>query len=67
MYENMLFTARETAIYLGVSISTLRKWEELGKIISVKKPRSECKYFPKSEIDKVMRKMSDWDKYYFNK
>lgn len=67
MYDNRLLTARETANYLGICMSTLRKWEERGKIISVKKPNSESKYYPQSEINKVMRFMSGWDKYYFYK
>lgn len=54
MYTKKLYTVSEAAKYLGISVTTLKKWEELGKIISVKKPNSNAKFFPKEQVDKLL-------------
>lgn len=54
MYNKKLYTVSEAAKYLGVSASTLLKWESVGKIISVKTPSSNQKFFPKEQLNKLL-------------
>lgn len=54
MHKRRLYTMSEAAYYLGVSTTTLKKWEELGKIISVKKPNNNAKFFPQEQLDKLL-------------
>jgi predicted site-specific integrase-resolvase len=57
MERRKLYTANEAAYYLGVSISTLKKWEGLGKIVSIKIPGSNQSFFPQEQIDKALWKL----------
>lgn len=53
MIENneKLLTIGETAELLSVSIMTLRRWDESGRLISVRKKEGGNRYYRKSDID----------------
>ena len=57
MYHKQLYTVNEAARYLGVSVSTLLKWEGVGKIVSVKTPSSNQKFFPIEQLNKALWKL----------
>lgn len=54
MYNKKLYTVNEAARYLGVSVTTLKKWEDLGKVVSIKIPNNNSKFFPKEQLDKLL-------------
>ncbi len=53
MTENKkeLLTIGKTAELLGVSVMTLRRWDENGKLISVRKKEGGNRYYRKTDID----------------
>jgi len=54
MFSKKLYTISEAAKYLGVSTTTLRRWEDLGKIVSIKIPNNNSRFFPKEQLDKLL-------------
>ena len=54
MYNKKLYTVNEDARYLGVSVTTKKKWEDLGKVVSIKIPNNNSKFFPKEQLDKLL-------------
>lgn len=59
MHDNKLFTIKEAAKYVGVSVTTLKKWEDLGKVVSMKIPNNNSKFFPKEQMDKLLWKLDN--------
>ncbi len=57
MNNRRLYTAREAAWFLNVSESTLKRWESVGKIVSIKTPKSNQRFFPQEQIDKALWKL----------
>lgn len=53
MTENndKLLTIGETAEMLGVSIMTLRRWDESGRLVSVRKKEGGNRYYRKTDVD----------------
>ena len=48
-----LYSPKETAEILGVSVLTLQRWDNSGKINAVRTPNGRRR-FPKSEIDRLL-------------
>jgi hypothetical protein len=48
-------TISQTAKILGVSIQTLRRWDDSGKLSSVDRKRAEHRYYLKGEIENYIR------------
>jgi excisionase family DNA binding protein len=65
-YKN-LFTTSEAAKYLGISVSSLLKWEGVGKITSVRTPSSNQKFFPKEQLDRARWRLDRLDYDYFKR
>ncbi|MDD5528293.1 MAG: MerR family transcriptional regulator [Patescibacteria group bacterium] len=47
---------KETALILGVSLDTLRRWDKNGKLVSERKGSSEYRYYSKEKIEDFLRK-----------
>jgi excisionase family DNA binding protein len=67
MYDKKLYTVNEAAKYLGITPSSLLKWESVGKVTSVRTPSSNQKFFPKQELDKVRWRLNRLDYDYFKR
>lgn len=67
MYNKKIYTISEAAKYLGISTSSLLKWEGVGKVTSVRTPNSNQKFFPKEQLDKVRWRLSGLDYDYFKR
>lgn len=67
MYNKKLYTTNEAAKYLGISPSSLLKWEGVGKVVSVRTPNSNQKFFPKEQLDKVRWRLNRLDYDYFKR
>jgi len=67
MYDKKLYTVNEAAKYLGISPSSLLKWEGVGKVTSIRTPSSNQKFFPKQELDRVRWRLNRLDYDYFKR
>ncbi len=67
MYTKKLYTVSEAAKYLGISTSALLRWEDIGKIVSVKTPDSNQKFFPKEQLDKTRWRLNRLEYNYFKR
>jgi len=47
-------TVREAAKYLGVSISTLRNWDRLGKLIPYRNPMNNYRLYKRTDLDNIL-------------
>ena len=56
--ESKLFTISQTAEMLGVSIQTLRRWDNSGKLSSVRKKKTGNRYYRKDALDEFIRSSS---------
>lgn len=52
----------EAAEYLGVSPSTLRNWENAGKIVAHRNPMNSYRLFKKEELDALLQQVQEPDK-----
>jgi len=48
-----LMSIQEAAEYLGVSKGVLRKWDNLGKLKSVRNTINNRRFYRKEDLDKV--------------
>jgi len=64
--EDKLLKISETAELLGVSIDTLRRWDESGKLVAIKKEGGTHRYYRQKDIDifasDIFRLAYDWIK-----
>jgi len=49
--EKGLFTIGQTAEYLGVSLNTLRRWDESGKLVAIKKNGGTHRYYREKDLE----------------
>jgi len=56
--ESKLFTISQAAEMLGVSIQTLRRWDNSGKLYPVRKKKTGNRYYRKDDIDEFIRSNS---------
>lgn len=63
MGENLL-TIGQAAEYLGVSLNTLRRWDESGKLVAIKKDGGTHRYYREKDLEifgsDLMRFASEW-------
>ncbi len=52
-------TVREAADYLGVSSSTLRNWDNSGKLKPQRNPYNAYRMYHKSDIDNILKNLSE--------
>lgn len=50
-------TITEAAEFLGVSASTLRNWDRLGKLKAVRNPMNGYRLYRKSDLETVLHDM----------
>lgn len=67
MYNKKLYTVSEAAKYLGISTSSLIKWEGLGKITSIRIPSRNQKFFPKEQLDRARWRLDRLDYDYYKR
>lgn len=53
--KSKLFTISQASEMVGVSIQTLRRWDDSGKLSSVRKKKTGNRYYRKDEIDEFIR------------
>ncbi len=62
--EEKLLTISQAAEYLGVSLNTLRRWDESGKLIAIKKDGGTHRYYREKELEifasDLMKFASEW-------
>src|SRR3990167_1652162 len=62
--EEKLFTIGQAAEYLGVSLNTLRRWDESGKLVAIKKDGGTHRYYREKDLEifasDLMRFASEW-------
>lgn len=49
--EERLFAISQAAEYLGVSLNTLRRWDESGKLVAIKKGGGTHRYYRESDLE----------------
>ncbi|OGC48026.1 MAG: hypothetical protein A3A94_00095 [Candidatus Portnoybacteria bacterium RIFCSPLOWO2_01_FULL_43_11] len=54
MNQNLL-TISQTSEMIGVSIQTLRRWDESGKLSSIRRKKSGDRYYRKDDVDNFIR------------
>src|SRR3989344_6532151 len=54
MNQNLL-TISQTYEMIGVSIQALRRWDESGKLSSIRRKKSGDRYYRKDDIDNFIR------------
>ena len=63
MDENLL-TIGQAAEYLGVSLNTLRRWDESGKLVAIKKDGGTHRYYREKDLEifgsDLMKFASEW-------
>src|SRR3989338_5236133 len=61
-----LFTISQAAEYLGVSLNTLRRWDESGKLVAIKKDGWTHRYYREKDLEifasDLMKFASEWIK-----
>lgn len=59
-----LLTISQAAEYLGVSLQTLRRWDENGKLVAIKKDGGTHRYYRERDLEifssNLMKLASDW-------
>ena len=62
--EEELFTISQAAGYLGVSLNTLRRWDESGKLVAIKKDGGSHRYYRERDLEvfasDLMKFASEW-------
>jgi len=62
--EEKLFTIGQAAEYLGVSLNTLRRWDESGKLVAIRKEGGAHRYYHEKDLEifasDLMRFASEW-------
>ena len=62
--EEKLLTIGQAAQYLGVSLNTLRRWDESGKLVAIKKDGGTHRYYREKDLEifgsDLMRFASEW-------
>ncbi len=62
--EEKLFTIGQAAEYLGVSLNTLRRWDESGKLVAIRKEGGAHRYYREKDLEifasDLMRFASEW-------
>lgn len=62
--EEKLLTISQSAEYLGVSVNTLRRWDESGKLIAIKKDGGTHRYYREQDLEifasDLMKFASEW-------
>ncbi len=62
--EEKLFTISQAAEYIGVSLNTLRRWDESGKLIAIKKGGGTHRYYREKDLEiftsDLMKFASEW-------
>ncbi len=62
--EEKLLTIGQAAEYLGVSLNTLRRWDESGKLIAIKKAGGTHRYYCEKDLEifasDLMKFASEW-------
>lgn len=62
--EEKLLTISQAAEYLGVSLNTLRRWDESGKLVAIKKNGGTHRYYREKDLEifssDLMRFASEW-------
>jgi len=62
--EEKLLTIGQAAEYLGVSLNTLRRWDESGKLTAIKKEGGTHRYYREKDLEifasDLMRFTSEW-------
>jgi excisionase family DNA binding protein len=57
MHEHGYLQVRDAARYLGVSPSTLRNWERLGKIAAHRHPVNNYRLFKRADLDALLQEI----------
>ncbi|MEK7592018.1 MAG: helix-turn-helix domain-containing protein [Patescibacteria group bacterium] len=62
--EETLFTISQAAEYLGVSLNTLRRWDESVKLVAIKKDGGTHRYYREKDLEifasDLMKFASEW-------
>jgi len=62
--EEKLLTISRAAQYLGVSLNTLRRWDESGKLVAIKKDGGTHRYYREKDLEifasDLMKFASEW-------
>jgi len=62
--DEKLFTISQAAEYLGVSLNTLRRWDESGKLVAIKKEGGTHRYYREKDLEvfasDLMKFASEW-------
>ena len=62
--DEKLFTIGQAAEYLGVSLNTLRRWDESGKLVAIKKDGGTHRYYREKDLEifasDLMKFASEW-------
>jgi excisionase family DNA binding protein len=57
-----LLTIREAAALLGVSLPTLRRWDESGKFKARRHPMNSYRMYPRQEVLKLRKKIVEGER-----
>src|SRR3990167_4660314 len=59
-----LFTISQAAEYLGVALNTLRRWDESGKLVAIRKEGGTHRYYREKDLEifksDLFRFASEW-------
>ncbi len=62
--EEKLLTISQASQYLGVSLNTLRRWDESGKLVAIKKDGGSHRYYREKDLEifasDMMKFASEW-------
>jgi len=62
--EEELLTISQAAEYLGISLNTLRRWDESGKLVAIKKSGGTHRYYREKDLEifasDLMKFASEW-------
>ena len=62
--EEKLLTIGQAAEYLGISLNTLRRWDESGKLVAIKKSGGTHRYYREKDLEifasDLMKFASEW-------
>ncbi|MDP3900555.1 MAG: helix-turn-helix domain-containing protein [bacterium] len=62
--DEKLITISQAAEYLGVSLNTLRRWDESGKLVAIKKDGGTHRYYREKDLEifasDLMKFASEW-------